>query len=112
LLGAAERGIDLVVVVVHNDGGGIFSFLPQAGVVDEPLFERLYGTPHGVDLVSLSAAYGTPARAVDDTGDIAPAVREAFAAGGVHVFVVRTDRTENVELHRRLNAAVADAVAS
>ena len=108
LLGAEERGIDLVVVVLHNDGGGIFSFLPQAAVVDEPVFERLYGTPHGVDLVALAAAYGVPARVVDD---VPTAVHDAVAAGGVHVLVVRTDRRENVELHRRLNAAVAEALA-
>ncbi|MGH9273764.1 MAG: thiamine pyrophosphate-dependent enzyme, partial [Acidimicrobiales bacterium] len=108
LLGAAERGIDLVVAVVDNDGGGIFSFLPQAGTVDEAVFERFYGTPHGVDLVALASAYGVHARAVDDVG---AAFHEALGAGGVHVLVVRTDRTVNVELHRRVNGAVADALA-
>ena len=108
LLGAAARGIDLVVLVVDNDGGGIFSFLPQAGSVDPDAFERLFGTPHGLDLVALAAAYGATARAVDDVGS---ATREALAAGGVHVLVARTHRDDNVEVHRRLNAAVADAVA-
>lgn len=105
LLGAAGRGIDLVVVVVDNDGGGIFSFLPQAEALDPDRFERLFGTPHGLDLVALAAAYGTAASAVDDLG---PALSRALADGGVHVLVARTDRQANVALHDRLHAAVAD----
>jgi 2-succinyl-5-enolpyruvyl-6-hydroxy-3-cyclohexene-1-carboxylate synthase len=108
LLGAIDRDIDLVVVVIDNDGGGIFSFLPQADVVDSDVFEQLYGTPHGLDLIALATAYGAHARAVDD---VASAVRAATAAGGIHVLVVRTSRGANVDLHRRLDAAVADALA-
>jgi 2-succinyl-5-enolpyruvyl-6-hydroxy-3-cyclohexene-1-carboxylate synthase len=107
LLGASARGVDLVVVVVDNDGGGIFSFLPQADGVPGEAFELLYGTPHGLDLVALAAAYGVAARTV---GDVGPAVAAAVAAGGVHVLVSRTGRGANVEVHRRLNAAVAAAV--
>ena len=107
LLGAAQRGIDLVIVVVDNDGGGIFSFLPQAEVVGTASFELLYGTPHGLDLVAVAAAHGARARAVTEVG---PAVAEALTAGGVHVLVVRTDRAANVEVHARLNAAVAKGV--
>ncbi len=109
LLGAARRGIDLVVVVVDNDGGGIFSFLPQAAAVDTERFERLYGTPHGLDLAALAAAYGVRAT---QTIDLAASVAESFTAGGVHVLVARTDRGANVEVHRRLNGAVADALAN
>ena len=107
LLGAAARGIDLVIVVIDNDGGGIFSFLPQSEAVETAVFERLYGTPHGLDLVAIAAAFGVTASAVDD---LRPAVALAVAAGGVHVLVVRTDRAANVDLHRRLNAAVAAAI--
>lgn len=108
LLGAAAHGIDLVVVVIDNDGGGIFSFLPQADGVPADVFEQLYGTPHDLDLVALAAAYGVRAAVVDD---VDAAVAAALAAGGVHVLVARTDRAANVELHRRLNAAVAAALA-
>jgi 2-succinyl-5-enolpyruvyl-6-hydroxy-3-cyclohexene-1-carboxylate synthase len=107
LLGVAQRGIQLVIVVVDNDGGGIFSFLPQADRVEPASFELLYGTPHHLDLVAVAAAFGVDAQLVTDIG---PAVREAVDAGGVHVLVVRTDRAANVEVHRRLNAAVAAAL--
>jgi 2-succinyl-5-enolpyruvyl-6-hydroxy-3-cyclohexene-1-carboxylate synthase len=107
LLGAADRDIDLVCVVSDNDGGGIFSFLPQAASVEPKRFEQLFGTPHGIDLVALASAYGATARA---TTTVDRDVRGAFAAGGVHVLVAYTDRAENVEVHRRINAAIADAV--
>jgi len=111
LLGAASRGIDLTVVVVDNDGGGIFSFLPPAGFLPADVFERLYGTPHGVDLVGLAAAHGISSRVIDRQVDLAPAVEESAALGGVHVLIVCTDRAANVAIHDDLNAAVAQALA-
>ncbi len=110
LLGAAGRGIDLVCLVVDNDGGGIFSFLPQARALAADRFEALFGTPHGLDLVGLAAAYGVRARRLDPREDVTGAVAEAAAEGGVQVLVVRTDRTANVEAHRRVDDAVAAAV--
>jgi 2-succinyl-5-enolpyruvyl-6-hydroxy-3-cyclohexene-1-carboxylate synthase len=96
-----------VAVVVDNDGGGIFSFLPQADVLDHARFESLFGTPHGLDLVALARALGVHAQAVDD---IATAVPKALADGGVHVLVVRTDRDANVLVHERIQEAVVTAL--
>jgi 2-succinyl-5-enolpyruvyl-6-hydroxy-3-cyclohexene-1-carboxylate synthase len=111
LLGAVRRGIDLTIVVVDNDGGGIFSFLPQADVLATGPFEQLYGTPHGVDLVGLAAAHGVGSRVVDRQVDVAPAVAESAALGGVHLVLVRTDRAANVAVHDELHAAAAAALA-
>jgi len=111
LLGAPERGLDAVFVVVDNRGGGIFSFLPQAGLPPER-FELLFGTPPAVDLAAVAQAYGVSAARVERAGGVAPAVERALAAKGVRVVVVPTgDRTSNVDRHRQAWAAVAEAVA-
>jgi 2-succinyl-5-enolpyruvyl-6-hydroxy-3-cyclohexene-1-carboxylate synthase len=109
LLAAAARGVDLVVVVVDNDGGGIFSFLPPAEALEPARFELLYGTPHGLDLTALATAHGVHAASVVD---IEASLTEALGRGGVHVLVVRTDRATNVAVHHRINEAVAAAVAT
>jgi 2-succinyl-5-enolpyruvyl-6-hydroxy-3-cyclohexene-1-carboxylate synthase len=98
LLNAATRNIDLTIVVVDNDGGGIFSFLPQASELSAEVFERLFGTPHRVDVVALAAVHGIPE--VDAVGE----------GSGVRLVRVRTDRAENVKVHDELNRAVIDAL--
>jgi len=110
LLGIVARGIDLVIVVIDNDGGGIFSFLPQAGALEASRFEQLFGTPHGVDIETLAAAHRITATPVDQPRDLRPMIEKAAAAGGVHLVVVRTDRAANVDVHDELHAVMADAV--
>jgi 2-succinyl-5-enolpyruvyl-6-hydroxy-3-cyclohexene-1-carboxylate synthase len=109
LLGAADRGVDATFVVLDNDGGGIFSFLPQAELPDH--FELLFGTPHGVDLVTLASMHGLPAQRVEKAGEVVPAIETAIAAGGVRFVIVPTERTENVRRHRDAWTAVASALA-
>jgi 2-succinyl-5-enolpyruvyl-6-hydroxy-3-cyclohexene-1-carboxylate synthase len=110
LLGLAGRDVDLVVVVVDNDGGGIFSFLPQAAALDADRFEQLFGTPHGVDLGRLAAAHHLALRTIDTAEAVGPAVARGLAAGGVHLLRVVTDRARNVEVHERLQTAAGAAV--
>jgi 2-succinyl-5-enolpyruvyl-6-hydroxy-3-cyclohexene-1-carboxylate synthase len=112
LAGVAAAGLDLVLVVVDNDGGGIFSFLPQHGDLPAERFEQLFGTPHGIDLALLAAAHGAVTHLAESTAEVLAAVAVAQAAGGLHVVVARTDRGANVALHEELFAAVADTVAS
>lgn len=109
LVGAARRGADLTVVVVDNDGGGIFSFLPQGERLAAERFELLFGTPHGVDVAAVAAALGVPV-GEPGPGDLGRAVQGALAEGGVQVLVVRSDRAANVAVHRRIHDAVAAAV--
>jgi 2-succinyl-5-enolpyruvyl-6-hydroxy-3-cyclohexene-1-carboxylate synthase len=109
LYGATTRPVSLNFVVVDNDGGGIFSFLPQAAALPADRFERLWGTPHHLDLVTVARGYGVDAAAVDDLDTLEAAVRRPVR--GIRVLVVRSDRTANVAAHDDLNAAVAQAVA-
>ena len=102
--------VDLVCVVVDNDGGGIFSFLPQARALAADRFEALFGTPHGLDLVALAVGLRRRRPAAGAGRRRGAGGRRAAAEGGVHVLVVATDRAANVEVHRRVDEAVAAAV--
>ena len=108
LLGPWEPRPDLTIVVLNNDGGGIFSTIEQPG--DDPEgFERVLGTPHGVDLEALCAATHSPYQLVGSSDDLA---RALAPAPGIRVLEVRTDRTATRDLHHRLGEAVAAALAS
>ncbi len=100
--------VDAVFVVLNNDGGGIFSFLPLARFPEH--FERLFGTPHGLSLEALAGVYGCGHRHVERASELGPAIGEAMEQGGLHLVEVRTDRAANLTLHRRLNQAVSDAL--
>jgi len=104
VLGPDEPRPDLALVVVNNDGGGIFSTLEQAR---EPAFERVFGTPHGVDLSHLAAATATPYVRVDDLAELAVALK----GEGIRIIEVRTRRDDTAALHHRLQAAVSAALA-
>ncbi|MCU1456573.1 MAG: 2-succinyl-5-enolpyruvyl-6-hydroxy-3-cyclohexene-carboxylic-acid synthase [Actinomycetia bacterium] len=110
LLGAARRGIDATLVLLDNDGGGIFSFLPQATALDPGRFETLFGTPQGVDLEALCTLHDVAVTRVTDPDAVVPALRESIAFGGIRVLLVKTDRHENVERHAALWSAVAAAL--
>jgi 2-succinyl-5-enolpyruvyl-6-hydroxy-3-cyclohexene-1-carboxylate synthase len=110
LVGIKQRGLDLTIVVVDNDGGGIFSFLPQATSIDDSAFEQLFGTPHGVKPEDIAAAHGIASLTIEDATAFPSAVRSTMTSGGVWLVVVRTDRAENVKVHEALNDAVARAL--
>jgi 2-succinyl-5-enolpyruvyl-6-hydroxy-3-cyclohexene-1-carboxylate synthase len=109
VLGPAECRPDLTLVVVNNDGGGIFSLLEQAGL-GEP-FERLFGTPHGTGLGQAAAAVGVPHRLLEQPGELAAALPGARrTAGGIRVVEVRVGRPEGAALRRRLRDACGQAI--
>src|ERR1019366_10765212 len=110
LLWGARHGPGAVIVVIDNGGGGIFSMLPQAALPREE-FERLFGTPHGLDLEAIARAAGVGVRSVDHAGVVVPAIREAETAGGVQMVRIRVDRQRAVALRGAVSRAVSDALA-
>jgi len=112
LLAAKLHQLDATIVVVNNDGGGIFSFLPQAAQLAH--FEQLFGTPHGLDFAPAAAMYGARYTLAESCDALRDALRDAVTAGttgrGLHIVELRTDRARNVVLHRDAWRAVADAI--
>ena len=106
LAGLASRGLDLRVLVVDNDGGGIFHHLPQATSVAPDVFEKIYGTPHGTDFLALGRAHGLATEVVDDRESMQRAARTP----GPSLTIARTDRDGDVAAHRELHAGVAGAL--
>ncbi|HCI80156.1 MAG TPA: 2-succinyl-5-enolpyruvyl-6-hydroxy-3-cyclohexene-1-carboxylic-acid synthase [Ktedonobacter sp.] len=100
LLAAKLHGLDLTIILVNNDGGGIFSFLPQADYPDH--FEQLFGTPTGVDACYAVQMYGGTYQRVEDWEQFRVQVKQSMDNGGLHVIEVRTEREENVQMHRAL----------
>ena len=114
LVGPADRRPDLQVVVLNDDGGGIFSLLEygglaEAGPVSAAEFDRLFGTPHGADLSALCRGYGVRHELVKDV----PRLREALAdpGPGTGIVEVRADRAWLRGLHASLGAAARAAAA-
>jgi 2-succinyl-5-enolpyruvyl-6-hydroxy-3-cyclohexene-1-carboxylate synthase len=92
-------------VVLNNAGGGIFEFLPQAEALDRGEFEALLGTPAGVEIERLAALHEIRYERLEELS------RLRATASGHAILEVRTDRRENLELHRRLTDAATAAVA-
>ena len=114
LLGPDESRPDLLIVVVNNDGGGIFSQLEQAAFPDS--FERVFGTPHGTSVADLAAAARLPYRAVRTVADLADelaALRSGAAPGrGIRLAELRTDRAGQRALRIGVARAAAEALAA
>lgn len=109
VLGPDEPRPDLVIVVVNNDGGGIFSLLEQAALAGP--FERVFGTPHGTDLSAVAAAVRVPYARLDRAGDLPAALAACMVPGaGLRVIEAPADRAAGAALRERLHAAAAAAV--
>ena len=103
LINLASRKIDLRIVVIDNNGGGIFSFLPQAQTLDEAKFEKIFGTPHDANIKMLAQAHQINTHELTNISDLA----EVLSQRGPWLARVFTDRHENVKVHERINQMVA-----
>jgi 2-succinyl-5-enolpyruvyl-6-hydroxy-3-cyclohexene-1-carboxylate synthase len=95
------------IVVIDNDGGGIFHFLPQHEALDDGEFEALLGTPRGVDVAQAAALFDLPHRRLDSLVELPDAL-----AAGTGLIEVEVDRRANAALHKqlaqRVHAALTD----
>jgi 2-succinyl-5-enolpyruvyl-6-hydroxy-3-cyclohexene-1-carboxylate synthase len=107
LLGEGEAVPDLTVVVPDNDGGGIFAQLEPGADRHARDYRRVFGTPHGRDLVAVAQGLGWAATRVTAPDELAP----ALALGGPRVVVVGTDQRAEARLAAQLRTAAAAVLA-
>jgi 2-succinyl-5-enolpyruvyl-6-hydroxy-3-cyclohexene-1-carboxylate synthase len=111
LIGADQGppGASATIIVLDNDGGGIFSYLPPAEL---PEFERLFATPHHLDLVEVARAHGATAERIDDARKLGEMLASPVLTepARLRVLVVPIDRQTSVARHRELWDAVAAVV--
>jgi 2-succinyl-5-enolpyruvyl-6-hydroxy-3-cyclohexene-1-carboxylate synthase len=108
LLAARRLGIDLTIVLINNDGGGIFHFLPLSAERDA--FEQHVATPHGVRFEGLASVYGLGYSCPTDAGELREAVTAALGSATTNLIEVRTERAANLALHRQLTSAALAAL--
>jgi 2-succinyl-5-enolpyruvyl-6-hydroxy-3-cyclohexene-1-carboxylate synthase len=106
VLGPDEARPDLTIVVVNDDGGSIFAMLEQGDAAYADRYDKLFGTPHGVDVASLCAATRTPHWKVGSL----PELNQALASpnGGIEVVEVAVRRDDRRDLDARIRALVTD----
>src|SRR5699024_279317 len=98
LLAAKHHGLNVTILVVNNNGGGIFSFLPQ--VNHEAHFEALFGTPLDIEFKHVIDMYGGTYQQPSSAAELKQALQESYQHDGLSVIEVKTDRTANLKWHR------------
>jgi 2-succinyl-5-enolpyruvyl-6-hydroxy-3-cyclohexene-1-carboxylate synthase len=115
LLAARRLQQKLTIVLIDNDGGGIFDFLPVSEstmALQQGVYARHITTATGLDFAQAAALYGLGHETAADIASFRTALERALAAPESTIVEVRTQRQANVELHRRVWAAVAGALSS
>ncbi len=107
LAALADPGPPVRIVVLNNDGGGIFEFLPQADQIEREEFEAILGTPLGIEPAKVAELHGLRHIRVGDIAELAPA-----ASAGTAIIEVPVDRRANVQVHRRIADRAADALSA
>lgn len=114
LLGSGEPQPDLHIVVLNDGGGGIFGLLEHGAEATTARYgaavERLFGTPHTVDVAALAAAYGLRYERATTLDELDTAMERPIS--GRSILEVRTDRSTLRDLHARIRRAVADVTVS
>lgn len=110
LMASKQYGIDLTVVVVNNNGGGIFSFLPQAQTAEH--FEELFGTPLDLNAADVAKLYKASYLRVTDREGYAEALQKMESESGLKIIEFVVSRPENVAIHHRYWDVVRQGLAA
>jgi 2-succinyl-5-enolpyruvyl-6-hydroxy-3-cyclohexene-1-carboxylate synthase len=108
LVATGRLELPLTIVLLNNDGGGIFHFLPVAG--EGEAFEQHVATPHGLDFAHAAALYGCGYERPQTLEQLRLAVNRSLTSPSTTIIEVRTDRQQNLALHRRVADAVLGAL--
>jgi 2-succinyl-5-enolpyruvyl-6-hydroxy-3-cyclohexene-1-carboxylate synthase len=108
LIGPNEPQPDLTIVVINDDGGGIFTLLEPGEPSRATYFERVFGTPTGAFLVDICRAHGVKHTLASTAADLSAALGQP--PDGLGVVEVRADRSGHRDLHAELRAAAANAL--
>lgn len=108
LLAAKLHHLRATIILINNDGGGIFSFLPQAAYPEH--FEQLFGTPHGLDFRPAAQMYDAVFHQPRTWEAFRSAVKTGLQSEGLTIVEVKTSRERNVVMHRQVWAAVGTAL--
>jgi 2-succinyl-5-enolpyruvyl-6-hydroxy-3-cyclohexene-1-carboxylate synthase len=109
LIAARRLGLGVTIVLLNNDGGGIFEFLAISGETDA--FEQHIATPPGLDFRHAAALYGLGYEQPQTIAELRAALERPARSEATTIVEVRTDRAENLALHRRLAAGGLQAIA-
>ena len=107
--GTQENRPQATFVVIDNQGGGIFSFLPQKDLLAPSTFERAMATPQAIDCAAVARSCGCSVFEFEG-GPIGPLLAQAISSPGISVIVCRTDREQNRALHDEIERAAVNAV--
>lgn len=106
LLMSKLNDISLNIILLNNDGGGIFSYLPQKEAADM-YFERLFGTPTGLDFEHTALLYDFAFERFETLESFKYASLSNF---GAHIYEIITDRQDNLEQHQKLYKKLSDII--
>jgi 2-succinyl-5-enolpyruvyl-6-hydroxy-3-cyclohexene-1-carboxylate synthase len=106
LFAAHQHGLRATLVVVNDDGGGIFSLLPIAAHRESVDFDPLFTVSHGLDLSAVAGAYGIQHQRVSTAPDLSVALQDSLASDGTQVIEVAVDRRENLAIHQEIQREI------
>ena len=89
----------MLIIVIDNNGGGIFSFLPQRKVLPHDEFEMIFGTPHNLDIEAIVRGFGIDVVRLVKPSDVTIAIEEMRDSTRPRVAILKSDREENRLAH-------------